>query len=344
MGDSNVKPVGSALVTLAALVIVLAGMRAAAEIVVPFLLVLFIAILCAQAVEWLTAKGLGRGTAVGVVLGVFIVIELLLVAALGGAYERFSEALPFYEQRFASLTEEATGLLQRFGIRIDPRRMVGALDMSAVMVAVRDLLVSVGGALTNSFLILLLVIFLLLEAPALNDRLAADDGSGRRLPEFAGLFQGINRYMAMKALIGALTGIADAMGLWLLGVDFPLLWGFLVFVLHFIPNIGSIIATVPPVLLALVQLGPWSALAVLVVFLVVDMILSNVLEPRLLARGLGMSSLAVVLSLVFWGWLLGPVGMLLSVPLTMAVKLALEARPETRWAGQLLGGEDAAVG
>ena len=141
MTRSNSSPWESGLVSLAALVIVLAGMRAAAEIVVPFLLVLFIAILCAPAVEWLTAKGLGRGAAVTVVLAVFVLVELIMVAAIGGAYQRFSEALPFYQQRFAALTENATGLLQRFGIRLDQHRLVNALDMNAVMVAVRDLLV-----------------------------------------------------------------------------------------------------------------------------------------------------------------------------------------------------------
>jgi predicted PurR-regulated permease PerM len=268
---------------------------------------------------------------------------LALVAGIGGAYQRFSEALPFYQKRIEELTGSAASFLARFGIDLADRPALKALDLSVVMVFVRDLLISLGGVLTNSFVILLAVIFLLLEAPALNVRLAANHESDRGLLDFSSLFQGINRYMGIKALISALTGVADALGLWLLGVDFPLIWGFLVFLLNFIPNIGSIIATIPPVLLAFVQLGPWSALATLGVFLTVDMILSNVLEPRLLGRGLGISSLVVLLSLVFWGWLLGPVGMLLSVPLTMAVKLALEARDQTRWVGLLLGGEDAAV-
>jgi len=338
MTESSARPIGSALVPLAALVIVLAAMRAATDIVVPFLLVLFIAILCEPAVEWLARRGLGRGMAVGVVFAVFIVLELVLVVAVGGAYQRFSEKLPFYQQRIEELRASGIGVLARVGIEAGDRPVLRALDAGVVMVAVRDLLVSLGGILTNSFLILLAVIFLLLEAPALNDRLTASHRSGRGLPDLSGLFQGINRYMGIKALISVLTGAADALGLWLLGVDFPLIWGFLVFLLNFIPNIGSIIATIPPVLLALVQLGPWSALATLIIFLAVGMILGNVLEPRLLGRGLGISSLVVLLSLVFWGWLLGPVGMLLSVPLTMVVKLALEDREETRWVALLLGG------
>ena len=152
MSDGIAKPLGSALVTLAALVIVLAGMRAAAEIVVPFLLILFIAILCAPAVEWLTGKGLGWGTAITVVLAVFVLVELIMVAAVGGAYQRFSASLPFYQQRIAALTESASDLLARFGIQLGERRLADSLDFSVVMVFVRDLLVSLGGILTNSFL------------------------------------------------------------------------------------------------------------------------------------------------------------------------------------------------
>ena len=123
----------------------------------------------------------------------------------------------------------------------------------------------------------------------------------------------------------------------LIGVDYPVLWGALAFLLNFIPNIGSIIAAVPPVLLALIQLGVAQAALVAGGFLVINMAIGNFLEPRYMGQGLGLSTLVVFLSLVFWGWVLGPVGMLLSVPLTIAVKIALEVRPDTRWMAIMLG-------
>jgi predicted PurR-regulated permease PerM len=122
-----------------------------------------------------------------------------------------------------------------------------------------------------------------------------------------------------------------------IGVDFPILWGLLAFLLNYVPTIGSIIAAVPAVLLALIQLGPASALAVTGCYVAINIGMGNVIEPRYMGRGLGLSTLVVFLSLVVWGWLLGPVGMFLSVPLTMTAKMALEANPSTTWIAYLLG-------
>jgi predicted PurR-regulated permease PerM len=152
----------------------------------------------------------------------------------------------------------------------------------------------------------------------------------------------VNHYLFIKTWISLLTGLVAGVLCWAIGVDFPLLWGLLAFLLDYVPNIGSIIAAVPPVLLALVQLGPGQALAVLVGYLIINNVLGNFVEPRFMGEGLGLSSFAVLLSLVFWGWVLGPVGMLLSIPLTMAVKIAMEEQPNMRWISLLLGsGSDA---
>jgi predicted PurR-regulated permease PerM len=339
--SSSPAPWASGLTHLAALVIVLAAMRVAAPIVVPFLLVLFIAILCDPVVRYLVRLGLSRGVSVAMVLVVVVVLGLVLVAAVGSAYQRFSSGLPLYQQRIAELTERAASGLSGLGIDVGDRPILNALDPSIVMVFARDVLLSLGGVLTDSVLILLAVIFLLLEVPALSARLASRPAAGRGHVDLSSLFAGINRYMATKGMLSLLAAVCDAIGLWLLGVDFPVIWGLLAFLLNFIPNIGAIIATVPPVLLALVLRGPGSALAVLVLFLGVGMLVGNVLEPRLLGRRLGLSPFVVLVSLVFWGWLLGPVGMVLAVPLTMAVRLALEAREGSRWMGLLLSGEHA---
>jgi predicted PurR-regulated permease PerM len=143
--------------------------------------------------------------------------------------------------------------------------------------------------------------------------------------------------MGIKTWTSMLTGVLVSLWLWLLGVDHAQLWGVMAFLLNYVPNIGSFIAAVPAVLLALVQLGPGSALLAALGYLVVNIIIGNVIEPRFMGKGLGLSTLVVFLSLVFWGWVLGPVGMLLSVPLTITVKLALDSKPETRWLGVLLG-------
>jgi predicted PurR-regulated permease PerM len=151
----------------------------------------------------------------------------------------------------------------------------------------------------------------------------------------------VNQYLALKTLFSLATGILVWVWLRFHGVDYPLLWGILAFLLNFVPNIGSILAAIPAVLLAIVQFGGGRASAVAAGYLVINFVIGSVVEPRFMGRGLGLSTLVVFVSLVFWGWVLGPVGMLLSVPLTMVLKIALEGNDDTRWLAVMLGPEPA---
>jgi predicted PurR-regulated permease PerM len=142
--------------------------------------------------------------------------------------------------------------------------------------------------------------------------------------------------MKIKTIINLLTGFVTALGLWFLGVEYALLWGILLFFLNYIPNIGQIIASIPPVLLALLDQGATTAIVVTVWLIAVNTVFGYGVEPRYLEKGLGISGLVVLLSLIFWGWLLGPIGMFLSAPLTMVLKIVLQNDPKTRWIAVLL--------
>ena len=197
--------------------------------------------------------------------------------------------------------------------------------------------------LANGFLIMLTVIFILLEAPTIPDKWrAAHRNSPRQntdesLARFRDAVENVNHYMAIKAFTSLLTGLLISATLWFIGVDYPLLWGVMAFLLNFIPNIGSIIAAIPVVLLALVQLGVGACAFTALGYLIVNIAIGSALEPRMMGRGLGLSTLVVFMSLILWGWVLGPVGMLLSVPLTIALKIALDSDPNTRWMAVMLG-------
>ena len=154
---------------------------------------------------------------------------------------------------------------------------------------------------------------------------------------FKDFTESVNRYLALKTMFSLLTGVVIWIWLAILGVDFSLLWGLVAFLLNFVPNIGSIIAAIPAVLMALIQLGMGSALLTSLGYVVVNVVVGSIIEPKFMGRGLGLSTLVVFLSLVFWGWVLGPVGMVLSVPLTMILKIALESNEDTRWVAILLG-------
>ena len=231
------------------------------------------------------------------------------------------------------MLDPLVALLGGLGIELS----TDVLDPGRALGFAGEALGSLGSVLTNSFFILLAVIFILTEAWSFPRKLGAVLAHPERdLPHFKRFAEKLNRYFAIKTTVSIATGIFVGVALWLLGVDFPVLWGLLAFMLNYVPNIGSIIAAVPPVLLAVIQLGMFGALATAGVFVVVNVVMGSVVEPKFMGRGLGLSTLVVFLSLVFWGWMLGPVGMLLSVPLTMTVKIALEANPSTNWIAHLL--------
>ena len=207
------------------------------------------------------------------------------------------------------------------------------------MELVAGTLSGLGGVLKNTFLILLTVIFILLEGSTFPNKLRAAFGPGAHFDHFDKFRETVNRYLVIKTTTSLVTGILVSTWLALLGVDFALLWGLLAFMLNYIPSIGSIIAAVPPVLLALVQHGLVSALLVGLGYTVLNLAIGAGIEPRFMGRSLGLSTLVVFLSLVFWGWVLGPIGMLLSVLLTMTLKIALDSYEETQWIAVMLGPE-----
>jgi AI-2 transport protein TqsA len=203
---------------------------------------------------------------------------------------------------------------------------------------VGNTLATFGNMMTNALLILLTVIFILAEEVRFADKLRfSSDHPEKTLVAINKFTQGVNRYMAIKTLVSLLTGVLILIWLWILGLEYFVLWGLLAFLLNFIPTFGSILAAIPAVLLALVQMTFGEAILVAVGFIVVNFVVGNILEPRMMGKGLDLSPLVVFLSLVFWGWVLGSIGMLLSIPLTMTVKIALESFDDTRWIGIMMG-------
>jgi predicted PurR-regulated permease PerM len=184
------------------------------------------------------------------------------------------------------------------------------------------------------------MIFILLEASTIETKIEAAFGrSTQSLRRPRVFLTNLGNYLGIKTVVSMATGLAAGLLTWTIGVDFPLLWAMLAFLLNYVPTIGSIIAAVPAVLMALVQLGPGEASATAIGFAAINVVFGNFIEPRLMGYGVGISPLVVFIGLVFWGWVFGPVGMLLSVPLTMTLKLGLESDERTRWIAILLGSE-----
>jgi predicted PurR-regulated permease PerM len=201
-------------------------------------------------------------------------------------------------------------------------------------------LTTLGSVLFEIVVILFMVTFILLEASSFPGKLHAVLGDPvRDFHPFMRFVYDINRYMVMKTAMSLTVGFLIGLWLTLLGVDFPILWGFLAFLLHYVPNVGALIASIPAVLLALLQLGIGRAALAASGYLAVNFMLGNVVEPLLMGRRLGLSTLVVFLSLIFWGGLLGFIGVVLCVPLTMTLKFACENNKSARWIAVLLGPE-----
>jgi len=331
------------ILVLAGLIIVAAGIKAAEDIVVPFLLSVFLATIAGAPVFWLQQRRVPATLAIVFVMCAFVALLLGFGALAAQSVGEFTARIPFYQSRLTDTVLQVTEWLQALdlGIDLSGDLLLSQFDPGTPLSLAGNLLRGFGNTLSNGFLILLTMLFILAEASSFPRKLRAVLRNPERdLPYFAEFARNMNRYIAIKTTVSAMTGLVVWLSLVVIGVDFPVLWGLLAFLLNYIPNIGSIIAAVPAVLLALVQLDFLAAVATATCYLVINMLFGNIIEPRFMGRGLGLSTLVVFLSLILWGWLLGPVGMLLSVPLTMTAKLALEASPSGAWLAHLLDEAD----
>ncbi|OOF84028.1 hypothetical protein BKG92_01490 [Rodentibacter ratti] len=332
------------LLGIAAVIIILAGVKLAAEIVVPFLLALFIAIICSPIIKAMTARRVPHWLAMVLL---FILISLIFFSLLGlinSSAREFTQSIPQYKILLSERVSDLMALAQRFNLPFSFSRetIQEHFDPSIIMNFVSRVLLNFSGVVSNVFVLVLVVIFMLSEAPTMKHKFAVVISSTPNDVEkeerhINRILQGVIGYLGIKTITSLLTGIAVLILLEVCGVQYAILWATLSFLLNYIPNIGSIIAAIPIIVQALLLNGFGIGFAVTTGVIVVNMVIGNILEPKMMGQRLGLSTLVVFLSLLFWGWLLGTVGMLLSVPLTMALKIALESSPNTVKYAALLG-------
>ncbi|PKI16125.1 AI-2E family transporter [Colwellia sp. 12G3] len=336
----NQSSIAKAFVTVAAIFIIFAGIKTAANILVPFLLSVFIAIICNPLINKASAFKIPKAFSIIFVIGVFVTMAVFLTGLVGSSLNELSQHIPLYRVQLKEQFVWLTDFLNSHDIQLSSSIVIEYFDPAAAMGLAAEMLSSFGSVMTNLFLIILTVVFMLFESSTFPHKLhLALDDPQMRLKQIERFLSSVNHYIAIKTLVSLATGCIVSLMLWSFGLDFYLLWGVLAFLLNYIPNIGSIIAAVPPMTLAILQLGIGEAGAIGLGFVLINMVMGNIIEPRYLGKGLGLSTLVVFLSLIFWGWLLGTVGMLLSVPLTMILKIGLESSPEGRWLAVLLSDE-----
>ena len=334
-GEPAFGPGARYLLTFASLIVVIAGVRAADTIIIPILLAVFIAVLSLPLLYGLQQWGLPRILAVVAT----VLADIAILSAVGflvvRSVDEFTGQLPGYQ---ANLEQATDSVVQWISERGGPIEAADFLDAERVVGLVGGAVTRVAAVLQNALLVILITVFILFEATSLPTKLRLAFGEGGdRFDRWTRTAQDVQHYLGIKTVVGVVKGVLTGFLVAFFDIDFPVFWALSAFALHYIPSIGSIVAAIPPVLIALVQFGPGSAAGVALGYLVIDTVLGNVLEPTLMGRHFGLSVLVVFMSLLFWGWVWGPVGMLLSVPLTIIVKIILENTDDLRWLAILLG-------
>jgi AI-2 transport protein TqsA len=272
--DLKKTAVAPVLLILASFIVVVAGMKAASSILVPFFLAAFIAVICTPPLFWLQRKGVPKVIALLLILAVILVVGVLFGALIGPSLNKFLSALPDYQEQLSVHIATLIGWLHQQGVNIPKEEIVGALNPGWVMGLAGGIFSALSSLLTNTLLILLTVVFILLEVADFPEKLRRVlKNPEKSLSTIEKFSESAKRYLVFKTLISAVEAIIIWVWLLILGVDYPVLWGTLVFLLNYVPNIGSLIAALPAVLLALVQLGVGSALLTALGFAVANRVI-----------------------------------------------------------------------
>ena len=327
----------SILLLLASMVLIIAGLQAATRIIVPVLISIFIAVISLPLQNWLIARKVPVILAVLLTMVTLILIFVGFGFAIGGSVQGFADKADEYQKNLVSLVKSLDQYLHPFGMQISSEAVINFLKENVFNIF-KTTLVQGASFVSNIVLVLLTILFVLFEAARFSKKLERAIGHERESKGRINKIQkDIQQYLLVKTAVSLTTGVLVGVALALIGLDFPVLWGLLAFLLNYVPTLGSILAAGPPILLSVIQFGSGRVLAVAAVFVVINITLGNLVEPALMGRRLGLSALVVFLSLVFWGWVWGPFGMILSVPLTMIIKIMLENSEDLRWIAIMLG-------
>ncbi|MHB1049705.1 MAG: AI-2E family transporter [Bacteroidota bacterium] len=327
-------------VIAAALVVIILGINLAQSVVSLILFSVFLALIGTPPVLWLQRKRVPSLIAVFIIMTCMVSIVLIIGIVVGASLSAFSEGLPFYQQRIQEEVLALKPILASKHIIVTDKMLLEYVNPGPIMGLVVGLLGEFGSALSDLVLVLLTVTFILLEVSSFPVKIRSIIGDPQRaFPQFRQFIKNIQRYVIIKTIINVVVGVIIGTWLLILGVDFPVLWGFVAFVLFYIPNIGSIISAIPAVITAFVGLGAGTAALAALGYVAVGTVIGNFIEPKLMGRQLGLSTLVVFLSLLLWGSMLGTIGVVLCIPFTMTLKFAFESNESTRWIAMVLGPE-----
>ncbi|MEQ6900025.1 AI-2E family transporter [Nocardioides sp. YIM 152588] len=328
------------LLGLASAVVAVAGMKAVAGILAPAALALMLAIAADPLRAWLVDKGWPRWLGTVVTIVVVYVGLLLFIGAMIVSLARFAALVPGYQDELNAVLANGRDALERFGVdSAEISTMLSSFDLGRLTDLLGGLLGAILSLGTDVFFIAALILFLAVDADPFVTYLRTMHADHA---EFAGALssfaRGTRRYLIVSTVFGLIVAVIDTAVLWALGVPAPVLWGLLAFITNYVPNIGFILGLIPPAVLALLE-GGWSLMLwVIIAYCVINVVIQSVIQPKVVGDAVGISASITFLSLVVWAWILGPLGAILAVPMTLLVKtLFIDVDPNARWISGLIG-------
>ncbi len=331
------------LIAIAAAGITLVFMQRAAEIINALFLAWIIVLVASPLLHWLARKGapvwLSFVLTLISILAAFVVFSLIMVVAV----DRFVEAVPQYAAELDVLVASIQNALNSIGInQTDSRSILSIVDPEKLLTTLGGFLGGLIGTVSNLILVILLIIFLLLDAFNAPAKLLEEIKTGNLyLQRYLHISESLRKYIFITTVVGLTTGFFDTIWFILLGVSFPVLWGILAFLMSYIPTLGFWLAAIPPTLLALLESGPTTALLVFLGVVLINGFAENIVKPKYMGEGLHLSPFMVIFSVIFWAGVLGPLGAILGVPMTLMFKqLVLEADDQNRWIARLMSSKE----
>ena len=321
----------------ASFVVIIAGIKMASEVVVILFLAIFISSIFSTLLNLLQKRKIPKIFSYFFILIIVLILSFMFAYVINISLKDFALNLPFYEEKFQSIILNLIHHSQSFGIQIDKQKILEALSFSSFFGFTTNILGSIGTFLSKFLLVIIGVAFILAEAKSFQTKLKVIfRNNAKKLERFNLFSYNIQKYFVVKSFTSFLTGFIIAIVLSFFGVDYPILWGVIAMLFNFIPVVGSIIASIPAILLSLMSLDLDSTIWVTVLYVIINISISNILEPKLMGKELGLSPLIIFFSLIFWGYILGIVGMFLAVPITMTLKIAFDSNINTNWIGILM--------
>jgi len=325
------------LLTAAGAVLVIAGLHEIADIIAPVFLALVLTVAVHPMDGMLRRWGAKPWAALLLTLVTIYLILIGLAAAAAFSLARLATELPQYKGRGQELIDNVSQTLSNLGVGSQQiNAALGNIDIDKVVSELLDILDGLLAVTGSLVLVVTVLFFMALDAVGFTARLRSVGRAGLA-PALSGFASGTRRYLVVSTVFGLIVAVLDTIALTLIGVPLPVVWGLFSFITNYVPNIGFVIGLIPPALLGLLDGGPWTMLAVIAVYCVINVIIQSVIQPKVVGDVVGLTATLSFVSLIFWTWVIGPLGAILAIPLSVLAKaVLLDMDPRAHWLSVLV--------